>query len=74
MLKGNSAPNATIPPAVKKFHVNTDSIVNSKCPAVILAANLSPRDSAFAKCEMNSIMTKNGAIPKGAPAGINIEK
>jgi len=53
--------------------VKTDNIVNSKCPAVIFAASRRPSESALAKCEINSINTKNGPKPNGAPAGINID-
>lgn len=73
ILKGNNAPIAKTPPAVRMFQVKTDNIVNNKCPAVTFAANLKPKDSALAQCDTNSTKTKNGPKPNGAPAGINIE-
>jgi len=48
-LNGNNAPIAKIPPAVNKFQVKTDKIVNNKCPAVIFAANRKPKDKALPK-------------------------
>ena len=62
------------PPAVIIFQVNPDKIANNKCPAVIFAANRTPSDIALAPCEINSIITRNGANHNGAPAGINIAK
>ena len=62
------------PPAVIMFQVNPDKIANNKCPAVIFAANRTPKDIALAPWEINSIITKKGANQRGAPAGINIAK
>lgn len=49
-------------------------MANNKCPAVIFAANRTPREIALAQCETNSIITKKGANQRGLPAGINMAK
>ncbi len=64
----------TNPPAINIFHVNPANIANNKCPAVILAANRTPNDIAFAECDTNSTNTKKGANHNGHPAGKNILK
>ena len=74
IAKGKMLNTANSPPAVSIVHVNPANIANSKCPAVILAANRTPKDTALAVCDTSSIITMNGANAKGLPAGINIEK
>jgi len=71
---GKILANVIKPPAVNIVQANPDNIVNNKCPAVIFAANRTPNDTGFIKCDINSIITKNGAATIGAPNGINIEK
>src|SRR5437879_5424245 len=61
-------------PEVIILYVNPLKIFNSMCPANMLAANLSPKDTFLAKYEMNSIKTNRGTKPKGQPAGTNREK
>ena len=56
------------------LYVNPLSIFNNICPAKILAANLSPKDTFLAKYDINSINTNNGTNPRGQPAGTNKEK
>lgn len=56
------------------FQVKPAKIANRRCPAVILAANRTPRVIAFVQYEISSIGTIRGAIAIGVPAGINIEK
>ena len=43
-------------------------------PAVILAANLKPKDTFLARYEISSIVTNKGKRAKGQPAGTNNEK
>ena len=50
------------------------SIINSKWPATMLAANLKPNDTFLAKYEINSIKTNKGNKVKGQPDGTNKEK
>jgi uncharacterized membrane protein len=47
--KGNKLTIEIIPPAVIIFQVNPDKMANSKCPAVMLAANRTPNEIALAQ-------------------------
>ena len=71
---GNILNTVIIPPAVNIVQVNPDNIANNKCPAVIFAANRTPRDTPFANWDINSITTKNPANTIGLPPGIIIAK
>ena len=62
------------PPAINMFQVNPAKIAKSKWPAVILAANRTPKEIALAKWDTNSTKTRKGANHKGHPAGKNIAK
>jgi hypothetical protein len=48
---------------------NVDNIFNNVCPAVILANNLTPKETALAIYDTNSIRTNNGTNAKGVPEG-----
>jgi hypothetical protein len=50
------------------------NIFNNVCPAVILANSLTPKETALAKYETNSIKTNKGTKAKGVPEGIKKEK
>lgn len=49
-------------------------IVNSKCPAVMLAASRSPNEIGLAIYEINSTATKKTPTGAATPGGKNIEK
>jgi len=63
-----------IPPTINIFHINPANITNNICPAVILAANLTPNDRALTVFDINSSVTINGANNKGLPFGIKALK
>jgi len=63
-----------IEPEVSIWNVKPDSIANRRWPAKILAPSRTPKERAFAKYEIISMTTNNGASHIGAPAGRNIEK
>jgi hypothetical protein len=48
MKKGKMLAIEINPPAVNIVHVKPDRIANRRCPAVMLAANLTPKEIAFA--------------------------
>jgi len=56
------------------FTKNELNIDRSRCPAVMLAASLTPKLTIFIKYERVSIKTKNTASNKGDPKGVNWEK
>ena len=72
--KGKILSKEITPPKVNILNVNPDKIANKRCPAVIFAANRTPKEIALAQCDTNSMITKKGANQSGQPAGINIEK
>ena len=69
---GNNPATATIPPAHNICQMKLVKIANNRWPAVIFAANRKPKDTGFAKYEINSTATKKGAIPGWTPGGKNI--
>ena len=50
------------------------SILRSKWPATMFAANLKPNETFLAKYDINSIKTSNGSNPSGQPEGTKREK
>jgi len=71
---GNNPNIKKMNPELIILYVNPLKIFNNICPDKMLAANLSPKDTFLAKCDMNSIRTSSGSNPKGQPAGTNKEK
>lgn len=71
---GNIEPIVINPPAINISHANWAKIANNKCPAVILAANRTPKENALAVYDINSTITKNGAKYIGLPLGKKVEK
>lgn len=63
-----------IRPPVMILNVKELKINSKRCPAVIFAANLKPRDTLRARYDTNSIRTRRGTSPRGQPAGTNREK
>ena len=51
-----------------------DNIFNRVCPAVILANNRTPKDTALAQYDTNSIQTNAGTKANGVPSGTKNEK
>ena len=59
---------------VNNLYKNPDNIANKQCPAVILANNRTPKDTALAQYDTNSIQTNAGTKAKGVPSGTKNEK
>ena len=58
----------------KMFNPKLEKIAKSRWPAVILAARRTPKEIILARWLTVSIMTRKGASPIGAPAGVNTAK
>lgn len=71
---GNTLNTAITPDAVNICHVNPANIANNRCPAVIFAANRTPKLIAFAPCDTNSIGISSGANTNGLPLGMKFAK
>ncbi len=67
--KGINPNKKKIAPEFIILYTKPLNILNNICPAVILAANLRPKDTFLAKYEINSIKTNKGNKGKGQPAG-----
>ena len=72
--KGNKPRKKNTNPEHIILQVNPLKMFKSKCPEIMLAANLKPSETFLAKYEINSIRTSRGNNPSGQPAGTNREK
>lgn len=74
IVKGIKVNIDNIPPLPNIWDKNVDNILIKVCPAVILANNRTPKETALAQYETNSIQTNKGTNANGVPSGTKNEK